>query len=97
MLELTGKQKRFLKGLGHHLSPVVIVGKDGLTRAVTASIEEALSAHELVKVKILENCPVDRRDAADQLASVSGAALVQVLGRTLLLFRPGDPPDISLP
>jgi len=97
MINLSGKQNRYLRGLGHHLSPVVMVGKEGLTERLAASLEEALTAHELIKVKVLEGCPMDRREAASALAESSGAALVQVLGRTALLYRPADEPVISLP
>jgi RNA-binding protein len=57
----------------------------------------ALAAHELVKVKILENCLLDRNEAAFELAAVSGAEVAQVLGRTILLYKQGKDPKIELP
>lgn len=94
---LTGKQVRHLRGLGHHLKPVVLVGKEGTTPALLDAVDESLAQHELVKIKLLENCPDDRRTAADNIARQSGASVVQILGRTLLLYRAAEPPVIVLP
>lgn len=97
MLKLSGKQVRYLRSLGHHLQPVVMVGKEGLSEKVTASVEEALRAHELIKIKLQEGCLMDRRDVAEALAAGTGAAVAQVLGRTILLYRPGEERKIELP
>jgi len=97
MQHLTGKQVRFLRGLGHHLLPVVMVGKEGITGPVLASTEEALAAHELIKVKLQEGCLLDRHEAASLLAEKTGAGIAQVLGKTILLFRQGEKPRITLP
>lgn len=97
MQQLTGKQVRFLRGLGHHLQPVVMIGKEALSDAVLASLEEALEAHELIKVKLQEGCPLDRREAAMTLAEKTGSAVAQVLGKTILLYRQGEKPKVNLP
>lgn len=97
MQQLTGKQARFLRGLGHHLQPVVMIGKESLSDAVLASIEEALATHELIKVKLQEGCLLDRREAATILAEKTGAAVAQVLGKTILLYRQGEKAKINLP
>jgi RNA-binding protein len=97
MQQLTGKQVRFLRGLGHHLQPVVMIGKEVLSDTVLASLEEALTAHELIKVKLQEGCPLDRREAAKILAEKTGSAVAQVLGKTILLFRQGESRKINLP
>ena len=94
---LTGKQKRYLRGVGHHLKPVIMVGKGEITEALTAETVEALAAHELIKVKILESCLLDRKEAANELAASSGAEVAQVLGRTILLYKQGKEPKIELP
>ena len=90
---LTGKQRRQLRALGHHLEPVVQVGKEGATAGVVVALEAALRDHELVKVRLGESAPGDRHDLAAALAAVCGSELVQVLGRTVLLYRrhPADP------
>ena len=97
MQKLTGKQIRHLRGLGHHLQPVVMVGKEELSERLLASLDGALSVHELIKVKVQEGCLLDRHEVAAGLAQASGAAVVQVLGRTILLFRRAEEPKIELP
>ena len=84
---LTGKQKRHLRALGHHLEPLVQLGKHGLTPAAERAVDEALGRHELVKVKLLTECPADRDEVAAQLSQNLAAAIGQTLGRTVLLYR----------
>ena len=83
--DLTGKQRRALRALGHHLEVVVQVGHEGVTDAVVRQVMSQLEAHELIKVKVGENAPQGRKAAADELAAQSGAHLAQILGRTVLL------------
>lgn len=84
---LKGKQKKFLRGLGHHLEPSVFVGREGLTDNLVFSCEEALLAHELIKIKLGQNCPLEKKAAARQLAEQTGAQMVQLLGKTVLLYK----------
>jgi RNA-binding protein len=86
-IAVTGRGIRHLRALGHHLDPVVQVGKEGVTDAVVAATREQLLAHELIKVRIGTEAPVDRKEAASDLAARTGATLAQVLGRTLLLYK----------
>ncbi|HEX9777768.1 MAG TPA: ribosome assembly RNA-binding protein YhbY [Geopsychrobacteraceae bacterium] len=97
MKTLRGKQARYLRGLGHHLKPVVMVGKDEVNEAVIAATEEALAVHELIKVKLQEGCLSDRKQVAEELAAATDAAVAQVMGGTILLYRPGEEPKITLP
>lgn len=94
---LTGKQNRFLRGLGHALRPSVMVGKQYLSEDVVRATDQALAVHELVKVKIQEGCLADRRTVAAELAVQTGSVVVQVLGKTFLLYRPAAEPVITLP
>jgi RNA-binding protein len=96
-VQLTGKQNRFLRGLGHSLKPFVMIGKQHLSEEVIKATNEALDTHELIKVKIQEGCLEDRRVVATELGSVTGAAVVQVLGKTFLLYRPSEDKIINLP
>lgn len=84
-MNLSTKQKQHLKGLAHPLKPVVLLGSNGLTEGVLAEIEQALEHHELIKVKIATE---DRE---------TGACNVQVIGKTLVLYRPTKERKISLP
>lgn len=97
MQKLTGKQVRYLRGLGHHLQPVVMIGREELSEGVLASTEVALEDHELIKVKLQEGCLTDRRELASQLATKTRAQVVQVLGRTILLYRVATEPQLQLP
>ena len=85
-MALTGKQKRTLRALGHHLQVVVHVGKAGVTKGLVASTAEALKTHELIKVKI-EAEKEDRAEALAELATQTGAQVAQTLGKTALLFK----------
>ena len=98
MRELRGKQRRYLKSLANQLKATVYVGKEGITPALLQSIEDAYNGSELVKLKIERTCPVDRKELAPQLAEASESYLIQILGQTVLLYRP-DPedPGIELP
>lgn len=97
MTTLTGKQKRFLRGLGHHLQPVVMIGKDELTPALIDAVNEALKAHELIKLRLQEGCMMDRKEVAEELASQTGGDVAQILGKTILLYRAAEEPKIALP
>ena len=96
-MKINGKQKRFLRGLGHHLDPIIMLGKAGLSENIVDKTSEALDAHELIKLKVQDGCDIDRKVIADQLAKVTHAELVQVLGRTFLLYRKTEEAKITLP
>lgn len=95
---LTGKQKRFLRAQAHHLNAIFQVGKAGVTDALAEQLSLALEAQELVKVSILQNCEEDRHTVAEQLAAATGSELVQVLGKTIVIYRRSTQnPKIELP
>lgn len=96
--ELTGKQRRHLRALGYDLKTTVSVGKAGVTPAVVLSVDDAYRASELIKARLERSWEVDRKDGARQLASSTSSHLVQVLGRTVLLYRAdAEAPKIKLP
>jgi RNA-binding protein len=84
---LNSKQKKFLKGLGHSLSPVVAVGKDGLGEKIVKATELELSRHELIKIKIGKSSSVSKQETAEFLSTESQSSLVQIIGNTILLFK----------
>lgn len=92
-MPLTGPQKRYLRGLGHHLDPVVLLGKEGLTDAVVAKVDAELLNHELVKVRV-----GSEEGVAAQLAKRTRSEVAQEIGHTALLYRrrPKEP-TIVLP
>jgi len=94
---LTGKQKRFLRGLGHHLKPVVFVGQHGITDGVIKKVDEELENHELIKIKLGQNSDDGTADVVEDLAELN-AHHVQSIGRVVLMYRPREKdPEIELP
>jgi RNA-binding protein len=83
---LTGKQRKSLRGRAHALRPLVLVGQGGVSDSVVRSVDDALTAHELVKVRLHE--PEDKRADAETLAERTGAALCGLVGHTVILYRP---------
>lgn len=97
-MALTAKQRRFLKGLAHHLDPVVLVGGAGLTDAVQKTVGTELHHHELIKVRIHRDAPVTAKLGGSELADACDAELVQVIGRMAVLYRRREKqPEIKLP
>ena len=85
--KLTGRQLRYLRGLGHHLKPLVMLGREGITDNVIKAAEAVLNAHELVKVKIGNGCTLERKEAADATAVRTRSEVIQILGKTFLVYR----------
>ena len=84
---LTNQEKRKLKAEAQHLEPVVRVGKAGLTPAVLASAEQALTARELIKSRFDQDR--DERDLlAGKVAEATGAVLIMQVGKVAVYFRP---------
>ncbi|GIO85409.1 putative RNA-binding protein YqeI [Paenibacillus faecis] len=84
---LSGKQKRYLRSLAHHLQPIFQVGKGGTNDQIIRHISEALERRELIKVSILNNNLDDPKEIAEELAEGAGAELVQLIGRTIVLYK----------
>lgn len=85
---LTTRERAALKARAHALEPVVRVGHAGVTDAMVAAIDRALEAHELIKVKIGEGDRDERGAHTETIAARTGAAIVQRVGRVLVLWRP---------
>jgi RNA-binding protein len=97
-MSLTGKQKRFLRAEAHSLEPTVMIGKEGLSDTVVEATLEALLAHELIKVKVLEACPMERKQVAEALPGLAKAELAGLIGRVVILYkRHPHKPSIVLP
>lgn len=97
-MELTAKQKQYLRGLAHPQKPLVQIGTKGIQDSVIAQISEQLAAHELIKVRFNTESTVEPGDVADDLVARTKSQLVQASGRVLLLYRRHDEkPKIELP
>ncbi|MNI33747.1 RNA-binding protein YhbY [compost metagenome] len=84
---LTGKQKRYLRSMAHGLQPIFQVGKGGTNEHMIIQISEALERRELIKVSILNNNLDDPKEIAEELAKGARAELVQLIGRTIILYK----------
>ena len=89
MPELKGFQKKHLRGLAHNLQPVVHIGQKGVTATVVDTLEAALRAHELVKVKFVENKEKEtKRRLCAELEERTAAELAGLIGHVAILYRP---------
>jgi RNA-binding protein len=86
-MSITEKQKRWLKKQSHHLKPVVTVGQHGITDAVLAEVDQALSHHELLKIKINAGDREERDASIDLITRSTGAALVARIGHVASFYR----------
>jgi len=95
-MKLSQKQNKYLKGIGHSLSPVVTVADKGLTENVLAAIEEALDFHELIKVKVRLQRDA-RVEIYSKICDKTGAYMVTTIGMVLLIYRPSKENKVEIP
>jgi len=93
---LTPQNIRKLRGLAHHLKPVLMVGQHGITDKLLNELEIVLNTHELIKVTISSAERDDRTAVTRELCDKSGAELVQKIGKISVLYRPANPPRLIL-
>jgi RNA-binding protein len=86
-MTLSGKQRAALRGEAHHLAALVHVGHQGLTDTLVASLDDALRTRELVKVQLARTTEQSAKEAAGELAARTESQVVQVIGRTVTLYR----------
>lgn len=94
---LSNKQKQHLKGLAHSLKPILQLGNNGLTEGVLAEIENAISFHELIKVKIPTDDREEKSLIMDAIIRETKAIKIQSIGHTLVLYKQSDDRKIELP
>ncbi len=97
-MELSERQRKYLRGLGHALNPVLLIGNSGVSPAVIAEAKRALHDHELIKVKF-RGAEREARDAGlSSLAVSTESVLVHRIGHTALYYkRRNDRPGIVIP
>lgn len=94
---LTSSQRKHLRGLAHHLEPVVMVGQKGITESVVSETGRALDAHELIKVR-LDAEGKEKKVLAEELARQTEADLAGVVGKIAILYKARqEKPKIKLP
>lgn len=97
-MNLTSKQTRFLRSKAQTIKPIFQIGKEGVNQNQINSIIDALEVHELIKVSILQSYSGTKHEAAQQVSEQTHAALVQLIGKTIVLYRPSTKnPVIQLP
>lgn len=90
MLELTGKQKRFLRAEAHNFSAMFQIGKNNLSEDIVEEYVGALSKRELIKVQILQNATITTKEAAKFIEEHSDITVVQIIGHVLVLYLPAE-------
>ncbi len=91
-MKLDGYQRRYLRGIGHHLKPLVQVGKAGLSPAVLAAVDEALDSHELIKVRLAGD-KVEKKEMISTLEDRLDCAEVGMVGHVVMLYREQPEPS----
>ena len=89
---LKGSDRKYLRGLAHHLKPVVHVGKTGLTPSVLAAIDEALDHHELIKIRF-QDFKDQKRELSETIAQTSNSHIVGSVGHIFMFYRQHTDPD----
>lgn len=89
-MELTGKQKRFLRSEAHHMNPLVQIGKNGISETLLDQVDELLERRELIKVTLLQNTDEDAKEVAEIFETTLHCDVVQIIGRILVCFRPSS-------
>jgi len=97
-MQLSEQQKKFLRGLGHRLKPVIIVGDAGLSDSLLREYDSTIKHHELIKVKVRAGDRESRDELIRRLCDSSGSTLVTRIGNIALVYRRNDEkPVIPLP
>ena len=84
---LTSKQRAYLRSLADHLDTIFQIGKGGINENMTEQISNALEARELIKLRVLDNSGYTSREAAEELAELTGSQVVQTVGTRFVLYR----------
>ena len=93
MSEITGRQKRYLRGLAHGLKPVIQIGRNGLTDGLYESLEDALDHHELIKVRFVD-FKDQKKEACEEIDARVGSVCVGTIGHVAIFFRQAPDPEM---
>ncbi len=86
-MNITSKQRAYLRSLANNLSPIYQIGKNGISEKLIQGVSEALEANELIKITVLETAPDEIQNLANQLANDTSSLVVQTVGNKITLFR----------
>lgn len=87
-MNITSKQRAYLKSLANGIDPIFQVGKASLTPELVNAVDEALEKREIIKLSVLKNCFDDPNEIADTMAGRTRSGVVQVIGKKIVLYRP---------
>ena len=97
-MKLTNNRKKYLRSIAHDLKPVVMIGQHGLSEAVLAELRSTMAIHELLKIKVRAENREEKQQIIDKIVEFSEAAIVQVIGGVLVIYKPfEEDPVIVLP
>ena len=99
-MELTTKQRAYLRSMATQLDTIMQIGKGGVGEALVKTVSDALEARELIKMRVLENSDATPRELAEELAAKTDSEVVTVIGRKIVLYRQASEPKrrrIELP
>ena len=90
-MNLSSKERAYLKKLAHDLEPVVRIGKEGIVENVLKSISQVVKKRELIKVKILQTSEIKQdRELGNEIAEKTGSVYVDSIGKVLIFFKPNN-------
>lgn len=84
---LTSKQRAYLRGIAQNYETIFQVGKGGISEQLITQVNDALKKRELIKMRVLDNCELTSREAADRIAEATASDVVQVIGSRFVLFK----------
>ena len=96
-MQLSGKQKNFLRGLAHKINPIITIGANGLSEAVFSELENALDHHELLKIKLPVNDKAEKASIMATICAKTNSEPVQLIGRVGVIYRQSSKQKVILP
>jgi len=87
---LTSKQRSYLRSLSNTIEPIFQVGKGGISDNMVKQFSDALEARELVKATVLRNSEASAREICEEIAELTGAEVVQVIGNKFVLYKESE-------
>ena len=92
MNNLSSSQRSYLRSQAHHIEPVVLIGKHGITDGTIESIDRVLEARELIKIKFRE-FKDEKSSLSEKITELTNSQVVGVIGHTVIIFRQNPDSD----
>ena len=85
---ITSKQRARLRAMANSIDTILQIGKGGINENTVKQVDDALTARELIKIRVLENSLYSAKEAAAEIAAITGCEVIQILGTRITLYRP---------